>query len=75
MNGTEVLKALEDGKILKRIDWDREEFIWLSNQAISMSYKLEIRLEGSELGIADNIKIILESLLFYEWEEVKFSIF
>ena len=72
MNGTEVLKALEDGKILKRIDWDREEFIWLSNQAISMSYKLEIRLEGSELGIADNIKIILESLLFFEWEEVKY---
>ena len=74
MNGTEVLKALEDGKILKRIDWDRQEFIWLSRQAISMSYKLEIRLEGSELGIADNIKIILESLLFFEWEEVKFSI-
>ena len=71
MTGLDVLQALKDGKSLRQIDWQEDEFIWLKNQAIHMSNKLENRLDNCELGIADNIKMIIESLLFFEWEESK----
>lgn len=71
MTGKDVLQALQDGKSLKRIDWDKDDCIWLKNQEIHMSNKLEWKIEASDLGIADNVKLIIESLLFFEWEEVE----
>lgn len=71
MTGKDVLQALQDGKTLKRIDWDNDDCIWLKNQAIHMSNKLEWKIEASDLGIADNVKLIIESLLFFEWEELE----
>ena len=62
MIGKDVLQALQDGKTLKRIDWDKDDCIWLKNQEIHMSNKLENRLDICELGIADNIKMIIDSL-------------
>lgn len=71
MTGLNVLQALKDGKTLRQVDWQEDEFIWLKNQAIHMSNKLENRLDNCELGIADNIKMMIESLLFFKWEEVE----